>query len=172
MRGELTYGRDVFMMLVVFSRAGSRLGDAVEVGPYCVLKMSRSAPARRSPPSVTSMMRVIGPDAVVGPFAACVRVPNLDPRCISAILSRSRRAELPAPEGQSPGLYRRRRNRRERVNVSAGTIVYYDGANKVQDGHRDDVFIGSDTACRAGDGWTQGNAGGRNDVDQGRPPTP
>ena len=113
-RGELKlWSRCFRSMSAVFSRAGSNLGDAVEVGPYCVLKNVKVGAGTRIAAFCHFEDAVIGPDGVIGPFARLRPGSRTRPRGAYRQFRRSQEEQdCRQVQGQSPGLYRRRRNRR------------------------------------------------------------
>jgi bifunctional UDP-N-acetylglucosamine pyrophosphorylase / glucosamine-1-phosphate N-acetyltransferase len=97
-RGELTHGRDVAIDVGCVFEGKVELGDAVEVGPYCVLKNVKVGAGTRIAAFCHFEDAIIGPDGVLGPYARLRPAPNSARRCISATSSRSRRAaSAPSP---------------------------------------------------------------------------
>jgi bifunctional UDP-N-acetylglucosamine pyrophosphorylase/glucosamine-1-phosphate N-acetyltransferase len=68
-RGELKYGRDVFIDVGCVFEGQVELGDAVEVGPYCVLKNVKVGAGTRIAAFCHFEDAAIGPDGVLGPYA-------------------------------------------------------------------------------------------------------
>lgn len=145
-RGSLQCGRDVFIDVGCIFEGRVELAEAVEIGPYCVLKnVTISAGARIAAFSHLENATV-GPDAVVGPYArlrpgtmlgAGVHIGNFVEVKNSQIDAHSKANHLAYVGDAVVG---------QRVNIGAGTITCnYDGANKFKTVIEDDVFIGSDS---------------------------
>jgi bifunctional UDP-N-acetylglucosamine pyrophosphorylase/glucosamine-1-phosphate N-acetyltransferase len=145
-RGEVSYGRDVSIDVGCVFEGKVELGDAVEVGPYCVLKNVKVGAGSRIAAFCHFEDAVIGPDGVLGPYArlrpgtelgAEVHIGNFVEIKNSKIAAQSKANHLAYIGDAEIG---------QRVNVGAGTITCnYDGANKHKTIIEDDVFIGSDT---------------------------
>ena len=145
-RGELTHGRDVAIDVGCIFEGKVELADAVEVGPYCVLKNVKVGAGTRIAAFCHFEDAVIGPDGVLGPYArlrpgaelgAEVHIGNFVEVKKSQVGARSKINHLAYIGDAEIG---------ERVNVGAGTITCnYDGVNKHKTIIEDDAFIGSDT---------------------------
>ncbi|WP_306603196.1 bifunctional UDP-N-acetylglucosamine diphosphorylase/glucosamine-1-phosphate N-acetyltransferase GlmU [Azonexus sp.] len=145
-RGRLTCGRDVSIDVGCVFEGMNELADAVEIGPYCVLKNVRVGPGTRIAAYCHIEEASIGPDGVIGPYArlrpgaelgAEVHIGNFVEVKKSRIGDKSKANHLAYIGDAEIG---------QRVNVGAGTITCnYDGANKFKTIIEDDVFIGSDT---------------------------
>ena len=145
-RGEVSYGRDVSIDVGCVFEGKVELGDAVEIGPYCVLKNVKVGAGSRIAAFCHFEDAVIGPDGVLGPYArlrpgtelgAEVHIGNFVEIKNSKIAAQSKANHLAYIGDAEIG---------QRVNVGAGTITCnYDGANKHKTIIEDDVFIGSDT---------------------------
>ncbi len=145
-RGQLKHGRDVAIDVGCVFEGEVELGDAVEVGPYCVLKNVRVGAGTRIAAFCHFEDALIGPDGVLGPYArlrpgtelgAEVHIGNFVEVKKSLIGDQSKANHLAYIGDAEIG---------RRVNVGAGTITCnYDGANKHKTIIEDDVFIGSDT---------------------------
>ena len=145
-RGTLSCGRDVFIDVNCVFEGQVELGEAVEIGPNCVLKNARIGAGTRLAAFSHVEDAVVGPDAVIGPFArlrpgtelaAGVHIGNFVEIKNSKIAANSKANHLAYVGDAIVG---------SRVNIGAGTITCnYDGANKFQTVIEDDVFIGSDT---------------------------
>jgi len=145
-RGTLTCGRDVAIDVGCIFEGRVDLAEAVDVGPYCVLKNVRVAAGARIAAFTHAENAEIGPDCVVGPYArlrpgttlaAEAHVGNFVEIKNSQIGRQSKANHLAYVGDATVG---------ERVNIGAGTITCnYDGANKHRTIIEDDVFIGSDT---------------------------
>ncbi|HQR57857.1 MAG TPA: bifunctional UDP-N-acetylglucosamine diphosphorylase/glucosamine-1-phosphate N-acetyltransferase GlmU [Azonexus sp.] len=145
-RGELTYGRDVFIDVGCVFEGRVELGDAVEVGPYCVLKNVKVGAGAQIAAFCHFDDAVIGPDAVVGPFARLRPGAELGPEVHIGNFVEVKKSRIAARSKANHLAYIGDAEIGERVNVGAGTIVCnYDGANKYRTVIEDDVFIGSDT---------------------------
>ncbi|MEI7432106.1 MAG: bifunctional UDP-N-acetylglucosamine diphosphorylase/glucosamine-1-phosphate N-acetyltransferase GlmU [Betaproteobacteria bacterium] len=145
-RGELLCGRDVFIDVNCVFEGRVELGEAVEIGPNCVLKNARIGAGTRLAAFTHIEDAVVGPDARIGPFARLrpgaelaedVHIGNFVEIKKSTIAAHSKVNHLAYIGDDTIG---------SRVNVGAGTITCnYDGANKFQTIIEDDAFIGSDT---------------------------
>ena len=145
-RGELVCGRDVFIDVNCVFEGRVELGDAVEVGPNCVLKNAALGAGARLAAFSHLEDAIVGPDGQIGPFARLrpgtvlaedVHVGNFVEIKKSTLAAHSKANHLAYIGDATIG---------SRVNVGAGTITCnYDGANKHQTVIEDDAFIGSDT---------------------------
>lgn len=145
-RGTLECGRDVSIDVGCIFEGRVELAEAVDIGPYCVLKNVQVAAGARIAAFSHLEEAIVGPDSVVGPYArlrpgarlgAEVHIGNFVEVKNSSIAARSKANHLAYIGDAVIG---------ERVNVGAGTITCnYDGANKHTTVIEDDVFIGSDT---------------------------
>jgi bifunctional UDP-N-acetylglucosamine pyrophosphorylase/glucosamine-1-phosphate N-acetyltransferase len=145
-RGELVCGRDVFIDVGAVFEGRVELDEAVEVGPYCVLRNARIGAGTRLAAYTHIEDAVVGPDGRIGPFARLrpgaeladdVHIGNFVEIKKSTIAAHSKVNHLTYIGDATIG---------SRVNVGAGTITCnYDGANKFRTVIEDDAFIGSDT---------------------------
>jgi len=145
-RGDLSCGRDVFIDVNCVFEGKVELGEAVEVGPNCVLKNARIGAGTRLAAFTHIEDAVVGPDGRIGPFARLrpgtelaedVHIGNFVEIKKSRIAAHSKANHLAYVGDAIVG---------SRVNIGAGTITCnYDGANKFQTIIEDDAFIGSDT---------------------------
>ena len=145
-RGELSCGRDVFVDVNCVFEGVIELGDAVEIGPNCVLKNAKIGTGTRVAAFSHIEETVVGPDGQIGPFARLrpgtvlaegVHVGNFVEIKKSTVAAHSKANHLAYIGDATIGSH---------VNVGAGTITCnYDGANKHQTVIEDDAFIGSDT---------------------------
>ena len=160
-RGELSCGRDVFIDVGCVFEGRVEVDEAVDIGPYCVLKNARIGAGARLSAYTHVEDAVIGPDGRIGPFARLrpgaelagdVHIGNFVEIKQSRLAAHSKANHLAYIGDATIG---------SRVNIGAGTITCnYDGANKHQTIIEDDVFIGSDTQLvapvRVGHGATVG----------------
>ena len=160
-RGTLVCGRDVSIDVGCVFEGEVGLEEAVEIGPYCVLRNVRVAAGSRIAAFTHMDGAQVGPDAVVGPYArlrpgtvlaAGAHVGNFVEVKNSQIGQGSKANHLAYVGDADVGA---------RVNIGAGTITCnYDGVNKYRTIIEDDVFIGSDTQLvapvRVGRGATLG----------------
>ena len=145
-RGDLSCGRDVFIDVNCVFEGKVELGEAVEIGPNCVLKNARIGAGTRLAAFTHIEDAVVGPDGRIGPFARLrpgtelaedVHIGNFVEIKKSRIAAHSKANHLAYVGDAIVG---------SRVNIGAGTITCnYDGANKFQTIIEDDAFIGSDT---------------------------
>lgn len=145
-RGELSCGRDVFVDVNCVFEGRVELGDAVEIGPNCVIRNARIGAGSRIAAFTHIEEAVVGPDGQIGPYARLrpgtelaehVHVGNFVEIKKSTVAAHSKANHLAYIGDATIGC---------RVNVGAGTITCnYDGANKHRTIIEDDAFIGSDT---------------------------
>ena len=160
-RGSLVCGRDVSIDVGCVFEGEVHLEEAVEIGPYCVIRNARIAAGSRLAAFTHIDGAAVGPDCVLGPFArlrpgaelaAGAHVGNFVEIKNSRIGAGSKANHLAYVGDAEVGA---------RVNIGAGTITCnYDGANKSKTVIEDDAFIGSDTQLvapvRVGKGATLG----------------
>jgi bifunctional UDP-N-acetylglucosamine pyrophosphorylase/glucosamine-1-phosphate N-acetyltransferase len=160
-RGKLVCGRDVGIDVGCVFEGEVVLADAVEIGPYCLIRNTRIAAGARIAAFSHIDGAEIGPDAAVGPYArlrpgsvlaAGAHVGNFVEIKNSCIGAGSKANHLAYVGDAEVGA---------RVNIGAGTITCnYDGANKHKTVIEDDAFIGSDSQLvapvRVGKGATLG----------------
>jgi len=145
-RGTLKHGRDVAIDVGCVFEGIVELGDAVEVGPYCVLKNVRVGPGTRIAAFCHFEDAVIGPDGILGPYARLRPGTELGPEVHIGNFVEVKKSRIGAQSKANHLAYIGDAEIGQRVNVGAGTITCnYDGANKFKTIIEDDVFIGSDT---------------------------
>ncbi len=145
-RGELVHGRDVSIDVGCVFEGSVELGDAVEVGPYCVLKDVKVGAGTHIAAFCHFEDAVIGPDGVIGPFARLRPGAELGPEVHIGNFVEVKKSIIGAQSKANHLAYIGDAEIGQRVNVGAGTITCnYDGANKWKTIIEDDVFIGSDT---------------------------
>ncbi len=145
-RGELTHGRDVAIDVGCVFEGKVELADAVEVGPYCVLKNVKVGAGTRIAAFCHFEDAVIGPDGVLGPYARLRPGTELGPEVHVGNFVEIKKSVIGAQSKANHLAYIGDAEIGRRVNVGAGTITCnYDGANKFKTIIEDDVFIGSDT---------------------------
>jgi len=145
-RGELTHGRDVAIDVGCVFEGKVELGDAVEVGPYCVMKNVKVGAGTRIAAFCHFEDAVIGPDGVLGPYARLRPGTELGPEVHIGNFVEVKKSTIGAQSKANHLAYIGDAEIGRRVNVGAGTITCnYDGANKFKTIIEDDVFIGSDT---------------------------
>ncbi len=145
-RGQLRCGRDVAIDVGCVFEGEVVLEEAVDIGPYCVMKNATIKAGARIAAFSHLEGAVVGPDAIVGPYArlrpgtelgAEAHVGNFV-ELKNSILGPSSKANHLAYVGDATV--------GQRVNIGAGTITCnYDGANKHRTIIEDDAFIGSDS---------------------------
>ena len=107
-RGEVTYGRDVSIDVGCVFEGKVELGDAVEVGPYCILKNVKVGAGTRIAAFCHFDEAVIGPDGVLGPYARLRPGTELGPEVhIGNFVEVKKKQDCSPIEGQSSRLYRR-----------------------------------------------------------------
>jgi len=145
-RGELTHGRDVSIDVGCVFEGKVELADAVDVGPYCILKNVKVGAGTRIAPFCHFEDAVIGPDNVLGPYARLRPGAELGPEVHIGNFVEVKKSKIGAQSKANHLAYIGDAEIGQRVNVGAGTITCnYDGANKFKTIIEDDVFIGSDT---------------------------
>ena len=145
-RGQLSHGRDVFIDVGCVFEGQVELADAVEVGPYCVLKNVKVGAGTRIAAFCHFEDAVIGPDGVLGPYARLRPGTELGPEVHIGNFVEVKKSIIGAQSKANHLAYIGDAEIGQRVNVGAGTITCnYDGANKFKTIIEDDVFIGSDT---------------------------
>ena len=145
-RGQLRCGRDVAIDVGCVFEGEVVLEEAVDIGPYCVLKNVTVKAGARIAAFSHLEGAVVGPDAIVGPYArlrpgtelgAEAHVGNFVELKNSILGTGSKANHLAYVGDATVG---------QRVNIGAGTITCnYDGANKHRTVIEDDAFIGSDS---------------------------
>ena len=145
-RGQLRCGRDVAIDVGCVFEGEVVLEEAVDIGPYCVLKNVTIKAGARIAAFSHLEGAVVGPDAIVGPYArlrpgtelgAEAHVGNFVELKNSILGPGSKANHLAYVGDATVG---------QRVNIGAGTITCnYDGANKHRTIIEDDAFIGSDS---------------------------
>jgi len=145
-RGSLSHGRDVAIDVGCVFEGKVELGDAVEIGPYCVLKNVKVGAGTRIAAFCHFEDAVIGPDGVLGPYARLRPGAELGPEVHIGNFVEIKKSRIAAQSKVNHLAYIGDAEIGQRVNVGAGTITCnYDGANKFKTIIEDDVFIGSDT---------------------------
>ncbi len=145
-RGELLCGRDVAIDVGCIFEGRVELAEAVEVGPYCVLKNVRVAAGTRIAAFCHFEDAEIGPDGMLGPYARLRPGTRLGPEVHIGNFVEVKNSQIAAQSKANHLAYIGDATIGQRVNVGAGTITCnYDGANKHRTVIEDDVFIGSDT---------------------------
>ncbi|HXE40959.1 MAG TPA: bifunctional UDP-N-acetylglucosamine diphosphorylase/glucosamine-1-phosphate N-acetyltransferase GlmU, partial [Azonexus sp.] len=160
-RGELSHGRDVAIDVGCVFEGRVELADAVEVGPYCVLKNVKVGAGTRIAAFCHFEDAVIGPDGVLGPYARLRPGTELGPEVHIGNFVEVKKSVIGAQSKANHLAYIGDAEIGQRVNVGAGTITCnYDGANKFKTIIEDDAFIGSDSQLvapvRVGRGATLG----------------
>ena len=145
-RGELVCGRDVGIDVGCVFEGRVVLEEAVEVGPYCVLKNVTVAAGARIAAFSHLDSAQVGPDAVVGPYARLRPGTTLAAGAHVGNFVELKNTTLGAGSKANHLAYVGDATVGARVNIGAGTITCnYDGVNKFRTVIEDDAFIGSDT---------------------------
>jgi len=160
-RGQLRHGRDVAIDVGCVFEGDVELADAVEIGPYCVLKNVKVGAGTRIAAFCHFEDAVIGPDGVLGPYARLRPGTELGPEVHIGNFVEVKKSLIGAQSKANHLAYIGDAEIGQRVNVGAGTITCnYDGANKFKTIIEDDAFIGSDSQLvapvRVGRGATLG----------------
>lgn len=160
-RGSLACGRDVVIDVGCVFEGEVRLGDGVQVGPYCVLKDVVVEADTRIAAFSHIDGATIGEGCRVGPFARLRPGTSLakDVHVGNFVEIKASRLEEGSKANHLAYVGDARVGRR--VNIGAGTITCnYDGARKHATVIGDEAFIGSNTALVApvsvGEGATIG----------------
>jgi len=145
-RGSVEAGSDVFIDVNVVLEGEISLGDAVQIGPGCVLKDCKLAAGTRVHAySVLEGMCSLGA-CDIGPFARVRPGTELNKGSKVGNFVEVKNTSLGKNSKASHLSYLGDSSIGERVNIGAGTITCnYDGVNKYRTVIEDDVFIGSDT---------------------------
>lgn len=145
-RGQLTCGRDVAIDVGCVFEGNVMLEEAVDIGPYCVLKNVTIKAGARIAAFSHLDGALVGPDAIVGPFARLRPGTELGPESHVGNFVELKNSILGAGSKANHLAYVGDATVGQRVNIGAGTITCnYDGANKFRTIIEDDAFIGSDT---------------------------
>ncbi len=149
-RGTVTAGLDVCIDVNVVLQGNIVLGDAVTVGPGCVLKdCELAAGTTVSAYSVLEGVTTTG-SCDIGPFARLRPGTSLAEGCRIGNFVETKNAHLAMGSKASHLTYLGDVEIGRNVNIGAGTITCnYDGANKHRTTIEDDVFVGSNTALVA-----------------------
>ena len=149
-RGELTFGADVFLDVNVVLEGTVKLGSRVRVGPGSVIRNSEIGDDTEVFPHCVIDNAVIGARCNIGPFARFrpsstlgdgVHIGNFVEVKNSRMANDSKANHLSYVGDADVGA---------RVNIGAGTIVAnYDGANKHRTVIGDDVHTGSNSVLVA-----------------------
>ncbi len=160
-RGRVTTGRDCFIDVNVIFEGDVTLGEAVRVGPNCVLRnVTAGDGAEIRANSLIDEAR-IGSGAVIGPFARIRPETEIGDRAHIGNFVEVKKSTIGAGSKVNHLSYIGDTLMGAGVNIGAGTITCnYDGADKHQTRIGNDVFIGSDSQLIApvcvGEGATVG----------------
>jgi bifunctional UDP-N-acetylglucosamine pyrophosphorylase/glucosamine-1-phosphate N-acetyltransferase len=145
-RGNLACGRDVGIDVGCVFEGTVILEEAVELGPYCVIKNARVAAGSRLAAFTHVDGANIGPDCVVGPFARLRPGAELAAGAHIGNFVEIKNSRIGAGSKANHLAYVGDAEVGARVNIGAGAITCnYDGKNKFKTVIEDDAFIGSDT---------------------------
>ncbi|ASK78123.1 UDP-N-acetylglucosamine diphosphorylase/glucosamine-1-phosphate N-acetyltransferase [Paraphotobacterium marinum] len=149
-RGELTFGQDVFVDNNVIFEGRVSLGNNVRISSNCIIRDSVIDDNTEILSFSSIEESKIGSNCIVGPYARLrpqtklknsVKVGNFVEIKKTTIDDLSKVNHLSYIGDTSIG---------KKVNIGAGTITCnYDGVNKFQTEIEDDVFIGSNSSLRA-----------------------
>jgi bifunctional UDP-N-acetylglucosamine pyrophosphorylase/glucosamine-1-phosphate N-acetyltransferase len=160
-RGSLVCGRDVSIDVGCVFTGEVRLEDAVEIGPYCVLRNARVAAGARLAAFTHIDGATIGTNSVVGPYARLRPGTELAAGAHVGNFVEIKNSRVGADAKANHLAYIGDAEVGARTNIGAGVITCnYDGANKFRTIIEEDVFIGSDSQLvapvRVGRGATIG----------------
>ena len=145
-RGRLTCGRDVAIDVGCIFEGEVVLEEAVDIGPYCVLKNVTVKAGARIAAFSHLEGALVGPDAIVGPYARLRPGTELGAEAHVGNFVELKNSSLGRGSKANHLAYVGDATVGQRVNIGAGTITCnYDGANKYRTIIEDDAFIGSDS---------------------------
>jgi bifunctional UDP-N-acetylglucosamine pyrophosphorylase/glucosamine-1-phosphate N-acetyltransferase len=145
-RGTLECGSDVAIDVNCVFEGRVVLGDAVTIGPNCVLRDVTVGAGTRIDAFSHLEQAQVGAAAVIGPYARLRPGAALADGVHIGNFVEVKNATLGAGSKANHLAYVGDADVGERVNIGAGTITCnYDGANKHRTVIEDDVFVGSDT---------------------------
>jgi bifunctional UDP-N-acetylglucosamine pyrophosphorylase/glucosamine-1-phosphate N-acetyltransferase len=158
-RGELVYGRDVFIDVGCIFEGQVELGDGVRVGPYAVLRDVRVGAGTVVDAFCHLNGAHVGANAVIGPFARLRPTTSLADGVHIGNFVEVKNSTLGITSKANHLSYVGDATVGNRVNVGAGTIfANYDGANKHMTVIEDDAHTGSNSVLvapiRVGSGAT------------------
>jgi bifunctional UDP-N-acetylglucosamine pyrophosphorylase/glucosamine-1-phosphate N-acetyltransferase len=145
-RGHLACGQEVSIDVGCVFEGEVALEEAVEVGPYCVIRNARIAAGSRLAAFTHIDGAKVGPDCALGPFARLRPGAELATGAHVGNFVEIKNSRIGAGSKANHLAYVGDAEVGARVNIGAGAITCnYDGANKSRTVIEDDVFIGSDT---------------------------
>lgn len=146
LRGELSFGQDVYIDVGCVLEGSVKLGDGVVVGPYAVLRDVRVARGTRIASHSVLDHAVVGADCRVGPFSRLRPGAHLANDVHVGNFVEVKNARVGEGSKANHLAYVGDADIGARVNLSAGVITCnYDGANKYRTTISDDAFVGSDS---------------------------
>lgn len=149
-RGEVSFGRDVSVDINVLFEGSVVIGDAVQVGPNCVIKDSQIGNGTIIKANSVIDGAVISQGCSVGPFARLRPGAYMQNAAAVGNFVEMKKSTLGPGSKASHLSYLGDSIIGENVNIGAGTITCnYDGVNKWQTKIGDGVFVGSNTALVA-----------------------
>jgi len=145
-RGNLTCERDVIIDVNCLFEGEVHLGEAVEIGPNCVVKNAKIAAGTKIAAFTHIEDAEIGEQSKVGPFARLRPGTVLTSHNHIGNFVELKNAQIAHGSKVNHLSYVGDSEIGKNVNIGAGTITCnYDGANKFKTIIEDDVFVGSDT---------------------------
>ncbi len=145
-RGSLTTGKDVTIDVGVIFEGKVVLGDAVTIGPNCVIKDAKIGNNVIIESHCVMQQCDIGANATIGPYARLRPGANLAEKVHVGNFVEIKNSTLGVGSKAGHLAYLGDAEIGKDVNIGAGTITCnYDGANKHKTILKDGVFVGSDT---------------------------
>ncbi|MBT3427973.1 MAG: bifunctional UDP-N-acetylglucosamine diphosphorylase/glucosamine-1-phosphate N-acetyltransferase GlmU [Gammaproteobacteria bacterium] len=149
-RGEVSFGRDVRVDINVLFEGEVVIGDAVQIGPNCIIKDSQIGNGTVIKANSVIDGAVVSQDCSVGPFARLRPGALMHNAAAVGNFVEMKKSTLGPGSKASHLSYLGDSLIGENVNIGAGTITCnYDGVNKWQTKIGDGVFVGSNTALVA-----------------------
>jgi bifunctional UDP-N-acetylglucosamine pyrophosphorylase/glucosamine-1-phosphate N-acetyltransferase len=149
-RGEVSFGRDVRVDINVLFEGNVVIGDAVQIGPNCIIKDSRIGNGTVIKANSVIDGAVVSQNCSVGPFARLRPGSYMQNAAAVGNFVEMKKSTLGPGSKASHLSYLGDSQIGENVNIGAGTITCnYDGVNKWQTKIGDGVFVGSNTALVA-----------------------
>jgi len=149
-RGQVSYGADVFLDINVVLEGTVKLGNRVRVGPNCVIRNSEIGDDTELIAHSMIDSTVIGPNCIIGPFARTRPGARLERGVHIGNFVEVKNAHMGNDSKANHLAYVGDATVGERVNIGAGTIIAnYDGVNKHRTTIENDVHTGSNSVLVA-----------------------
>lgn len=149
-RGQVSYGADVFLDINVVLEGTVKLGNRVRVGPNCVIRNSEIGDDTELIAHSMIDSTVIGANCIIGPFARTRPGARLERGVHIGNFVEVKNAHMGNDSKANHLAYVGDATVGERVNIGAGTIIAnYDGVNKHRTTIENDVHTGSNSVLVA-----------------------